>query len=651
MRRVSAGSCVTDVLASSVPVKAGRCLTGRVRGAIAAILVTATSLLLAANASAEAAVHFNVAEHSAQRDVDSADAPTFRSDPGTPWRRVDLPHVVRGDPTTADRAVSWYRFRVRASDFAQEAGLYISRARWPRVGGRFDIYVNGEHIESAEIVWNRPLLIALPKRAIAGRPDGAIELAIAISAPRNSGAALSTIWLGPLDELRTRSAWRRFLSVQAPQALSLSALVLGLCALAFWRRSRSESAYLLFALMAIVYFVRNLHLYVFDPARLNDWFWWLTVNSLGWSMVLAHLFAYRLHGQRFARTERGLTLSILLISVISLICVALRVRSELWGPITYVIQVASSLLVTASSTFGAWRSRAPGAIVLAIVLWITVALGVHDWLLQNWRSSLDGVYLLPYGSILLVALFLVHALGRYMAAIRGAEGANTLLEQRLSERTRELELSHLRLRAIEREQTVLDERQRLMREMHDGLGSSLMSSLVLVEQGELDRAAVASVLRESIDDLKLTIDSLEPMADDLPTLLGTLRYRLGKRLEAAGLTLEWRVHETSRLAWLNPTAALQILRILQEALTNILKHAHASIIRVETGEESDQVFVRLTDNGRGFDVANAECCASGRGLQNLKRRALTLGGHVHIRSTPGATIVTLFLPVMRAQQN
>jgi signal transduction histidine kinase len=167
----------------------------------------------------------------------------------------------------------------------------------------------------------------------------------------------------------------------------------------------------------------------------------------------------------------------------------------------------------------------------------------------------------------------------------------------------------------------------------------------MVEQGKLDSTQIATVLRESIDDLKLTIDSLEPMGEDLLTLLGTLRYRLGKRLEVAGIKLEWQVEETPPLQWLNPTASLQILRILQETLTNVLKHAHATTIRVETGFDATHVWIRLTDNGHGFDVVTARHRSDrGRGLQNLERRAASMSGSVQIESRPGTTTVTLQLP-------
>jgi signal transduction histidine kinase len=175
-----------------------------------------------------------------------------------------------------------------------------------------------------------------------------------------------------------------------------------------------------------------------------------------------------------------------------------------------------------------------------------------------------------------------------------------------------------------------------------------MSSLVLVEQGRLDIPAVAAVLRECVDDLRLVIDSLEPIGHDLVTLLATLRYRLGRRLESAGLVLEWHVDDLPQLPWLDPTAALQVLRIVQEALTNVLKHSRAHTVRIEMRKEDDRVEVNIIDDGEGFDVpAMLERGEGGRGLRNLRKRAQGLGGDVSFVSQPGRTRVTLLLPLHR----
>lgn len=206
-------------------------------------------------------------------------------------------------------------------------------------------------------------------------------------------------------------------------------------------------------------------------------------------------------------------------------------------------------------------------------------------------------------------------------------------------------------RSAEREQAVLRERQRLMRDMHDGVGAALMSALVLVEQGRLQADGIAALLRECMDDIRLVIDSMEPVDHDLVALLASLRYRVGRRMELSGVQLSWQVDDVPALAWMDAGSALQILRIVQETLSNVLKHARASAVVLSTAcvddEERAWVRVRITDNGCGFDALRlaGDAPSGGRGLRNLRSRARLLHARLAIRSEPGCTEVTLDLPL------
>src|SRR5450830_1849204 len=190
-----------------------------------------------------------------------------------------------------------------------------------------------------------------------------------------------------------------------------------------------------------------------------------------------------------------------------------------------------------------------------------------------------------------------------------------------------------------------------MQDMHDGLGSSLVSALRVVEHGHMNEAEVAQVLKGCIDDLKLAIDSMEPVEADLLLLLATLRFRLGPRLQSTGITLRWEVNDVPPLNWLDPKNALHILRILQEAFTNIIKHTHATEIRVATGVQNDQVVVTITDNGQGFTPESLlkGDGVSGKGLSNQRRRAQAIGAEIHWESDQAGTRVTLQLPIKHNQ--
>jgi signal transduction histidine kinase len=185
---------------------------------------------------------------------------------------------------------------------------------------------------------------------------------------------------------------------------------------------------------------------------------------------------------------------------------------------------------------------------------------------------------LPWaGGVSLVLILLVFRHGithrrGLIAGIRQRQQVDALAEQ--------LRLQQLELQAAERERTILNERQRLLRDLHDGVGASLISALKMIEHGRLSLDDAATVLRECLDELRLVVDSLEPLEHDLVTLLASLRYRLGGRLERAGIAIDWQMGEVPPLPWLDARAALEVLRILQELLSNILKHARATRVRI-----------------------------------------------------------------------
>ncbi|MDP2834220.1 MAG: hypothetical protein Q8Q28_13185 [Pseudomonadota bacterium] len=102
------------------------------------------------------------------------------------------------------------------------------------------------------------------------------------------------------------------------------------------------------------------------------------------------------------------------------------------------------------------------------------------------------------------------------------------------------------------------------------------------------------------------------------------------------------------LPWLEPPEALQVLRILQEALANVLKHARASVVRIDARKvERDGhsgVLVSIADNGMGYDMGYDETRHGGRGLGNMRDRARRLGAELRIETEAG-TRVEVFLPL------
>lgn len=339
----------------------------------------------------------------------------------------------------------------------------------------------------------------------------------------------------------------------------------------------------------------------------------------------------------------------ILAGILLLSMIAFAVSYETFGKSFALLYIASTALILGTGVFCAIkRQRSAYFFVAAFtltslgaMLFILRGLG----LLPNNALTFNGLQIGSALEMLLLAFALADRFNMIRRkATEDVEQANVNLEQRLQAREAELTESHKLLREIEHRQTLSQERQRLMQDMHDGLGSSLISALRVVEHGRMDEAEVAQVLQGCIDDLQLAIDSMEPVEADLLLLLATLRYRLGPRLESTGIALRWEVTDVPGLDWLDPKNALHILRILQEAFTNIIKHTRATDICVATGVDNDYVVISITDNGQGFSVEGA-LKSGGKGLSNQMRRAEAIGAEVKFDSSDAGTCFTLRLPI------
>lgn len=123
-----------------------------------------------------------------------------------------------------------------------------------------------------------------------------------------------------------------------------------------------------------------------------------------------------------------------------------------------------------------------------------------------------------------------------------------------------------------------------------------------------------------------------------------LRSRLDPLLRRNGLRFDWRVGSLPPTPSFGPEEYLNALRIVQEAVTNVIKHAQASVIRVETQVEPRCIRIEIHDDGGG-EVNRA---GGGRGIQNMHHRARALGGELEVTHAAEGTAVVLRLPLDQA---
>jgi signal transduction histidine kinase len=323
------------------------------------------------------------------------------------------------------------------------------------------------------------------------------------------------------------------------------------------------------------------------------------------------------------------------------------VVDNLWWAVNAVIGLYVVRLAIASVQ----RKTLPVPRLLLGAAVIVVGAGIIDLSALFVGRSLLGFSLFTATSPLIglaTAAGLVVSLSR---ALDAAQRLNVDLEQRVEQKHSALDASYARTAILERDRAIAGERERIMRDMHDGTGGQLVSALAMVEGGDVPRDEVAEALREALTDLRLVIDSLEPGEPDLLALLAHARARLEPRLERHGLRFAWEVEDVPAPDRFGPEQSLHLMRIFQEAVTNAVKHARATTISVRTGTAHDAAgrdcaYVEVADDGCGFGTAqNGAAGTTGRGLRNMRRRAEELGGELVVSSVAQGTAVRLLLPL------
>ncbi len=240
----------------------------------------------------------------------------------------------------------------------------------------------------------------------------------------------------------------------------------------------------------------------------------------------------------------------------------------------------------------------------------------------------------------------VHALPRNLADGSTVwEGVLTDITDTVLSR-QAIERANRAFTAMKVERTRQRERERLLRDVHDGFGSQLATARLRMKHEGLPQAEVDDLLRQCLDDLHLVVDTMGNDAQSLPDALADLRHRYQYRLSEFQLKLTWQL-QLDQCPSLESRQILQVLRIVQEAINNAIKHARAREVRVEAAYEvNGHVCLAVADDGVGLP----DTVRAGRGLANMKSRARDLGAALCLEPLHPGTRVSLRLPLLPTRE-
>ena len=567
------------------------------------------------------------------------------------WTLVELPDIWTRTHPGNKPAATWYRivFDYPADTPAQPWAVYL-----PYLYDGGDIWLNGTlaaslpaNSDTVHVRWARPHLLPMPLPLLRA---GANQLMVRAALPRPGAAMhMPRVGIGPQAELAPVYERRYFWVKTTPEITATVCLLAAIFVLFIWWRRRSEVLYGLFGVAAALWGIRTLTFTV-EAVPASVWQGWrlIYLGATGGFIVMMALLALRLADIHKPRAERALA-GYWLIGPAWLLLGGIEAEPQVNR---YWIGgfVAIGIGILAISTWTVWRQRSLKAAVLPAAMAIAVVAGVHDYvvlwsvggaapLLPEWSNH--RIYLLHFAADLVLLAMGGLLTARFIQTLSELEDMNQGLESRVADRERELAENYERMAVLQQEHAAPQERQLIMRDLHDGLGSQLFTSLSRVERGDMHSGQVADALRDCIADMRLALDTLTPSNHDFRATLGDFLFRWEAQLATAGVRQGWAIDVPDAALKVSPHAALQILRIAQEALTNVLKHARAGRVDVCLRQAGDQLELEVRDDGCG---STPQQRPAGRGMGNMRARAGQLGGQLDVYTGTEGTRVALRVP-------
>lgn len=567
--------------------------------------------------------------------ADSATPPQL---PGEPLSLPDAwmerrPAIARAAPTSG-----WYRIT-----FASPPGATLQAVYLPRFGLNAAVFVNGRPIgnggrftEPVGRNWNRPLLFPVPPGVL--RPAGEHNrLDIRLLSHPYTQAYLDPVQLGPEPILRARYERALFWRISLNQTATLAIAGTGILMLTLWWQRRQEWAYAWFGVSALIWAAQSANLFL-RRVPVDTATWEILVNAsfqVFASFLLAALLKFANAG---GRALLPWLWGIAAASPVILFLVPAQdfmlASAGLHG-LTLLAALAVLAVLLRAAVIGGNRD----ATLLVAMMVLVVLFGAHD-LFKHGQSRwfFEDVHLLHYSAPLIFLLVGLLMTSRFVTVLNQFEALNGTLETRVAAKQAELEASYRRMHALETERAVGEERERIYRDLHDDVGAKLLS--LVYRAGTPEDASLA---RSALQDLRDAVSTAQPENLTLEALGADWRAECERRLADAGIALEWEAAAEGISLMLSPPQALNLGRILREAVSNLIKHAGATRARIRLVVDGADLCLEVRDFGVG--------CVSpvaGRGLGNMAMRAARIGAEFRLESPPsGGCVIRVRLPVAR----
>jgi len=540
------------------------------------------------------------------------------------WQRCRLPH--NWDEQKPDYAGdAWYRFTL-------SHGNTVPLAIWLAASMNAVVRVNGMSIgnggrmhEPVARHWNDYLLFSVPSTS---QVRDVNEVVIHVRGYANNSSGLSRLYVGPEDELVRMHHTLVFKSKLLTYGAFVAILLIGFLAIitAIVGSSMASGYFSAGCLFSSLYILDTMLINI----PLSRDIWELAVHiSIVWSEIFFLLFVFRFLGIK----SRLLIPGALVYGVVGALWLGLATDSELL-PVAAVWEGVSLIVIMVVDVicFRRWIAKGESIDLLSgLALLAVIVSFTHDWLPWVLGKGVAPPFIFYLGPMGFATIMSALMITRVVAAYHHEKRFSQKLNRKLAKQKKVLSREHGSMIDLWQDSVVRDERDRIVRDLHDGLGGLLANA---ISHPDAASPHIQGQLKRSLGELRMVMSGLDDAAD-VSTLMAALRDGLQAEADEYGIELKWWIEDFPPAIEGELAAGMQLVRIVQEAVHNAMRHAHAAKITVHI----DQSHCWISDNGCGFD---AQLVHSGRGLKNLRWRAEQLKANFDIFSNTSGTKINMF---------
>ncbi|WP_089605535.1 sensor histidine kinase [Acinetobacter piscicola] len=565
------------------------------------------------------------------------------------WQNVQLPDNWENRWPGYSGSV-WYRivweYRCRDGQEKRPLALLIDRIIIAGI-----VYSNNELIwHDKSLVkplsrsWNMPRFWILPSTSL---NQGRNEVLVRVVGVATQNSGLGIVSIDNAEKINNMHEKLMFERRTLYFINLLITLVFGTTSFLIWLFRRREIAFGWFALNCLFWALFVSNLLITEPFPFTDS---LIHSRLNLIFLVAYaytlcLFVWRFANVIFATVEKILLTLTLVVTIILLLIPDQYLSIALNGAFLY-----STITFVSNCIFVQWiayKKRKFDIYLLAIVFLLFIIIICHDlYLLQS--KQFNKLMWTPFAApITSLAISFILA-WRIAKNMRHIEKFNRTLKETVETVTFDLEQSLDKKHQLEIENMRLQERLNLAHDLHDGLGGSIVRSMILLEHSEkIEKPQVLSMFKLLRNDLRQVIDSGSSIGAKVPESpimwVAPLRHRFVQLFEEMDIQSTWTLANQWELIP-HPLHCLTLSRVAEEALTNIIKHSQATKVELSLVEDDSQrLILEIRDNGQGF-IATTVQQGLHVGLQSMQVRVKRIGGEFEIHSETGLTVIRAIVP-------